>query len=64
MLNSHVFPRIAVPYLEYPSRDRKVTQVGPLHQMQLPRMRLSLVPYSEYPFRIEKLLNIKQSVNK
>ena len=62
--NSRDYSRRAVPYLEYTTQDRKATQLGPLHQIRLPRMRLSLVPYSKYPFEIEKLFKIKQKVNK
>ena len=57
--NSRGFPIIAVPYLEYPTQDRKATRVGPLHQMPLSRMRLSLVPYLKYPtWNSHALLNI------
>ena len=41
----------AMPYLDYPTQDRKATRVGLLHQIRLPRMRLSLVSYLEYPIR-------------
>ena len=47
--NTRGFPRIAVPYLEYATQDRKVIREESLHQILLPRMRLLLVPYSEYP---------------
>ena len=45
--NSCGFPRMAVLYLEYPTRDRKATRVGRLHQIRLARMGPSLVPYME-----------------
>ena len=41
----------AVPYLEYPTQDKKATRVGLLHQIRLPRMSISLVPFLEYPTR-------------
>ena len=37
-----------VPYLEYPTRDRKATRVGLLHQTQLPGIRLLLVSARNY----------------
>ena len=35
-----------VPYLEYPTRDRKATRVEPLYRIRLPRITLSLVSAS------------------
>ena len=47
-----------MPYLEYPTQDRKAARVGLLHQIRPPRIRLLLLPYSGYPTQDRKAIRV------